>query len=302
LEVQTVHRVSKAGLLALRKLTSLQEFLFSNTPNERMVRECFELLPNLHAIACMLTPQLRDFIELEKIGDVLSRIDTPCTLQLRQLALCNTNRILENVSLPELQALELRGSIAMHPWFEGDVSNLSELRLGNMNPNTMMPVLNHVGRQLQSLRLVSSDNLQLDAVLNACPNLSELTIMCLGPRFESPLRPDTLKHLQTVRFFQIKSNSQQGQLLLQVLRLAPKLRSVESSSFVLRVNSNEWQELAELAEQGTCMRQLEEIRIHFQENCVQHEQRPMDEALAACIVHCPKLQIVRADCDQTPDF
>jgi hypothetical protein len=298
LYLEMLHYVSRRGILALRNLKSLEEFLFSNdilNQNEVVLvkRHCFELLPNLHhlnEIPCSIS---------------LFNIDGPCTLQLRRLRLGNVNNISEQVSLPELQRLYL-GNLEMSPLFAGRLPKLSELCLDRTDVHTLLLVLGHVGRQLQMLDVQIRDggvHLQLDRVLENCPNLYKLKVN--STKFDvvrvSQLQPDTLQQLQTLHlelcYSEVVGHLQSG-LLLQVLRLAPDLRSINLSGYMLL--DEDLREWAQLAEQGTCMQHLRQIQ--FDGPCTPTEKRLLKEAVASCSINCPQLQIATDGCWGTETF
>jgi hypothetical protein len=282
--------VSRAGLLALRGLTLLEEFLFSEMTGELVIKDCLELLPHLHVIAHKLTPYPHPHNpkNMQKIGDALSRIEAQCTLQLRQLWLFNTNTVLDKVSLPELQVLELRGAIVMHPWLAGGVPNLTELHVRLFSQEPLLHILAHIGQQLQTLHVTIMHLHRVDSLLKLCPNLSELRMKTTsGAEMSSQSGLDThLKHLQTFEYSCIDGNLQPG-LLLQILRLAPEMRSVDldlASWF-----DEDLKVLAELAEEGACMRRLEKFMVRCQLHL--NQLGLVDKACASCIINCPQLQV-----------
>jgi hypothetical protein len=295
LGVSILDGVTRPGLLALRRLALLEKFLFNDISEELVIRQCLELLPHLHVIGCTLVAiQFSDDVsdDFMKMGDALSQISSPCTLQLRQLALYNTNQVLENISLPELQVLELSGSIAMHPWLAGGLPKLSELYVNNMHQDTLMLLLGLVGRQLQMLLVDFEDLPRLDLVLAACPTLSQLHVYTKkGPQHTSLLQP--LKHLQAFKFYVSRGYLEPG-LLLQILRLAPELRSIELRSVRF---DEDWEALAELAKEGTCMQHLEVINIECRARFTRHEKRVLAEARDSCCINCPQLKIFRVNSD-----
>jgi hypothetical protein len=303
LDVMIFDGVPRLGLLALRRLRFLEQFLFSETTEELVLTDFFNLLPDLHVIGYTLDAipfsTDSDFSDdLLDMGNALCQMDAPFTLQLRQLALYDTNQVLENVSLPELKVLELFGTIAMHPWLDGGLPKLTELYAGNMDQDTLMPVLGHVGRQLQVLLVDIPELPRLNLVLDACPNLTQLQIYTKkGPQHMSQLRPDTLKHVKSVIFHVSRGYFEPG-LLLQYLSLAPELRSIDLRSVGF---DEDWEALAELAEEGTCMRHLETIRIQCMARLTRHEQHHLAEARISCSINCPQLKIFSVESDSHYD-
>jgi hypothetical protein len=289
-KVQMLDGVSRAGLLALRGLPLLEEFLFNEMTGELVIRDCLELLPHLHIIAHKLTPYPHPLAprNMQKIGEALSRIEAPCTLQLRHLWLLNIHIALNKVSLPELQVLEFMGEIVMHPWLAGGVPNLTELHVQFFHQEPLLHILGHIGPQLRTLHLTIRHLHRVDSVLQLCPNLSELRMHSTsGAEMSTQLGPDThLKHLQTFAYTCVDGNFQPG-LLLQILRMAPEIRSVNAD--LCTWFDEDLKALAELAEEGACMRRLEKFmvrcRIHLNQIGL------VDKARTSCSINCPQLQV-----------
>jgi hypothetical protein len=298
--------VSGPGILPLRKLKSLEEFLFGGSgsfsmPEVLMLQQCLELLPHLHSIGYNPTPRFFLSQPMNSLmGVAMSKIKEPCTLQLRRLSISSIDDIPEHVSLPELQAFFQPEPLnQMHSLFAGCTPKLSELHLHETDEDTLLQVLGHVGQQLQALRFCVFDGmgqmfgggLQLDRVLNACPNLFVLDVnTSLSPRSRSQLRPDTLQHLRTLQFYFSYSDFMQEGLMLQILRLAPQLQSINLSSVMLF--DEDLRAWAELAKEGACMQHLQKVYMYLDERHFTKEEgkRLLDEVLISCTIHCPKLQ------------
>jgi hypothetical protein len=277
--VETLDRVSRDGILALGRLTMLETLVYKNDMPDHLIRHCLELLQHLHY---MHYPTLS-----------MSTIEVPCTLQLRYLALVNINNISEQVSLPGLETFHLMEPLEMHPLFAGGLPKLSELHLLQTDKETLLLVLGHVGRQLRSLQFyISSDWVQLDRVLTLCPDLSELHVKSFpnqGLRV-SQLLPDTLKKLESVTLglLQFDDYLQKG-LLLQILRLAPELSSLSVSGYLFY--DEDLKEWAELAEKGTCMQNLQQLRIQLDaEHQTENGKRLLDNAITSCCINCSQLR------------
>jgi len=275
------------------------------------MEELVELLPNLHIIGSKLEKQKftdddDKYLEHEvsntsliEIGQVLAYIKAPCTLQLQHLALDDIDEVLENVSLPELLVLELCRKIAMHPCLVGGSPKLSELYVYKMHQATLMPALGHIGQQLQVLILDLLDLPWLDLVLEACPNLTELHIHTFegGVGYRSQLQADSLKHLQIAEF-NVTRGPFDSELLMQILRLASKLRSIEVDSITFVFD--DWEMLAELAKEGTCMQHLETIKITCRLLPTRTKQRLVAKTRVDFSVSCPKLQVFSCDLVEPP--
>jgi hypothetical protein len=290
--------VSGSGIEALRRLSLLQEFTFQDCSDELVLKQCLELLPHLHIIGNRMELSQSDaddvYKKIDGMGQALSRIEAPCTLQLHHLWLHNTQQVLNKISLPELELLKLSGKIAMHPWLDGGLPKLTKLHLYSMNQVTLMPVLARVGRQLQVLLVALKQLPQLDLVLEACPNLTQLHVNTgMGIQHTSLLRPEMLKQMKSVKFDATSGYLEPG-LLFQILSLAPELRSIEL--FSLRFDED-WEALADLAEERTCMRHLETIKIESKTRFTTLEQRLMAKVHVSCSINCPQLKIFSLESD-----
>jgi hypothetical protein len=300
LEVGVMDGVSSSGISALRKLQSLEEFLFEpegafNLVDLRLVRMCLQLLPHLHAIGYKPTfPHYLCEVMNIFVGSAMSQLDVPCTLQLRRLAVTSISQVPEHVSLPQLQAFYQTDPLyELHPLFSGGLPKLSKLYLSETDEDTLLLILGHVGRQLRTLNFSILDGgwVQLDRLLHACPNLSMLDISTsLSPQSTSQLLPDTLKHLRTLRFYLSSSDWMPSGLLLQILQLASQLQSFELDSVMLR--DKDLRAWAELAKEGVCMQHLEEVYWYLDSRDLikQQGKRLVDELLVSCSVHCPQMQ------------
>ena len=284
LEVDTLDKVSREGIFALRKLTSLREFLYhpgySQSP---VVRLCLELLPHLH--------------HLQDVDGSISLFDItkPCTVQLRNLSTHDLYDVSDFVSFPELRSLTLWDRLEMHPLFAGGLPKLSELYLKDTDQDNLLVVLGHVGRQLKKLHvsiMCVGVHLKLDRVMGACPNLSELKVSTDSNQLDgSQLQLDTLKHLESVTFeLSEREDFLQPGLLLQFLRKAPQLRSVNVTNF--NIHHQDLKEWAELAEHSTCMQNLQQIQLQFYATRRSEEAKPLwQKVLSSCSINCPQLQI-----------
>jgi hypothetical protein len=266
LEVLLSDNVDRQGILALQKLTKLEDFFFCNedsvTENCNLAL-CFELLPSLQSI--YKDPGLNCLERLGKLTEgALSSITEPCTLQLQQLVVTSVNSIPAHVSLPELQVFYLTGI----PPDGGELSSSQFPKLTELNTYQVRDeyelyfLLGDLGKQLETLRAgIFADSAleqmmygapDLGRVLDNCPNLKEL-LLCsnIGPTGESGLRPDTLHKLQTVIFYTscILCSTFHSKLLQQILLLAPNLRDVKLKSVTL--DKEDLKELVELLKQRT---------------------------------------------------
>jgi hypothetical protein len=289
LDVQLSDKVSRRGISALRKLSSLKEFLFYNwlqKPNlVEQIGFCFKLLPHLHTVAD------KGSVLGYRMGLALSSVQSPCILQLRHLAVYNLNHIPAGASLPEVQVLHLdvcvdNMQLQIGP---GRFPKLIELNwIVTSNEDYLMVVLGHLGLQLQTLRfrIFRGGTLHLDRVLGACPQLSQLEISTNARVLGSAeLGPDTLSRLQTLS---LTSSRIEPGLLLQILRLASHLRSVNLK--VEKLDAQELREWAELAKEGTCMQHLQQIKLTFSTSYFDEHKHLLDEVFISCSIHCPQLK------------
>ena len=314
LEVVLSEKVTRQGFTALTKLSSLREFLFPlyselyylRGPRRRDLLELsFELLPHLHAAAYNeTTSQAGNALTVLSTltSKILRRITVPLTLQLRFLALKTLKIVPQHVHLPEVRELCLDHQ--NHPNYKADpiapdrFPNLTELSVYFTDETTLMSVVGQgVGLKLRSLSVGLNGGMkQLDRLLEACPGLCELFLnVPANLQSASRLRPDTLQKLQELRisclFLSPEAHQSAGQLMLEILRLAPKLRSVSLS--LVPMDERDLQELAELAMQGTCLRQLECFEFYRKtsvEFTSTEENRIRDEAIVALGTHCERLK------------
>jgi hypothetical protein len=314
LEVVLSEQVSRQGFSALRKLSSLREFLFPlysqlhylNGPRRQDLLELsFELLPHLHAAAYNeKTSRAGNALTVLSTltSRILRRITVPLTLQLRLLALKTLKIVPKHVHLPEVRVLYLDHQ--NHPNYKADpiapdrFPNLTELSVYYTDEQTLMSVVGQgAGLKLRSLSIGLNGGMKrLDSLLEACPGLRELYLnVPANLQSASRLRPDTLQKLQELRisclFLSAEAHQSAGQLMLEILRLAPKLRSVTLS--MVPMAEKDLQELAELAIQGTCLRQLESFEFYRKtsdEFTSAEENRIRDEAIVALGTHCERLK------------
>jgi hypothetical protein len=286
-------------------LKSLKEFIFTNFSEwnlyeqENLLGLCYELLPHLHVAG--YTPE--PFFDNSTIfmlsclsSDALEEISTPCTLQLRHLALDSLKIVPAHVSLPQVQQLYLMGHPQnLNPLPAGRFPSLSELNVNKTNFEKLMHIVgNDLGHQLKALRVSFNSEappLQLDQLLDACPNLSELCMESITEiQSAAELRPDTLGHLRILRSKKI--NMQPG-LMLQILQMAPKLSALDFGSDMLDLADLEL--LAELVEQGVCLRHLERLEVTLvprDNNVSEQWQRQLDLLIITCSTHCKQLHEV----------
>jgi len=285
--------VTKQGISALRHLSSLQEFLFSRSREHsdlvHQIGVCLELLPHLHAVAFI--PMPNSLLERD-ITCALSRIQRPCTLQLRHLLLVTMDNIPEHVSLPEVQVLHVMSMCFLYLQLRHYLPKLRELNWTVSIQDHLLALLGYFQHQLQTLRFgIFRGTLHLDRVLNVCPNLSELCVATsVSVQGTLEMRPDTLSKLQTLHLRLSSDVMPSPGLLLQFLRLAPELRTVNCSSAML--DDQDLKELAELAKEGTCMQHLQQLTLKFRaQNSEQDISRNLlDAALISCSIHCPRLK------------
>jgi hypothetical protein len=271
---------SRAGIAALSKLQSLQQFLFikfernlswSRSRRSRfshLLNLCFDLLPQLYIVA--FDPQRHpdsfydnwlDMVTAKALSDLgpLQR-----TLQLRRLML--SNNVPENINLPELRHLHLvaRCSLFRVTNVRADrFPRLSRLVMhGHWRRNELMLILSRVGRQLTALDLLVDDGVDLDMLLSECPDLSELSLNAFGVHSSSELQPHTLRRLQDLQIiFNAAFYDHQPHLLVDLLRLAPRLRIVKHA--LMTVHIEVFEQLFLLAKRRTSMRHLEQLKVYI---------------------------------------
>jgi hypothetical protein len=313
LEVALSQQVSRRGISALRRLTCFEEFIFTDSVisfyycEDSLLGFIYKLLPHLHVAAVKPesffnrnTMRLRDMC-----SNALYLITAPCTLQLRHLAL-NTLEDIPDVpiALPEVRVLYLsnRPDYEVQLLIPGRFPKLSELNTVHLNRENLMAIVGHgVGQQLQILRVCfrhgrycSFEALdQFDEVLDACPNLSELCMAVKGVHSVIDLRPETLHKLRVLRMFSENWENLQPGLVMQLLRLAPNLRTVEITSAMLE--EEDLEQLADLVEQRACLRHLERLQISLVTTATNFTGKwkyHLDVFIITCCSHCEQLNEV----------
>jgi len=197
--------VSRVGICALSKLSSLEEFIFyepdRSSQQVPQMRLCLQLLPQLQVAGGCSDP-MRCQLQLLGLltGRALSGLTGPHTLQLRRLELTSLTDVPQNVHLPQLQLLYLSKPGAS---IQSDIGvrfpKMSELGLFAISDFELLRILGHVGRRLQKLRLSSGSTVDVDRVLEVCPNLSELDVHVYGVHAADRVRSDTVRRLRTLR-------------------------------------------------------------------------------------------------------
>jgi hypothetical protein len=298
LEVVLSLEVTREGVSALSKLNSLEELIsvagLCYEGQDDLLGPCYELLPHLHVAAIKPEPFFFYGFGIMSIlsSEALLKISTPHTLQLHHLVLRTLNGVPEHVALPEVRVLYLcepEDEMQLPP---GRFPKLTELNMIYTDGENLTRVVGHgVGQHLQTLRVSFGRYafaLQLDDVLAACPNLSELCINTVSLHCAGELRPDTLRQLQILRICSyFRKNMVQPGHLPELLRLAPNLRLVELPSELL--SNEDLKQLTELVEQRACLRHLERLRFsmifqgtNFTEQLIQL----VDLFIVSCSKHC----------------
>lgn len=312
------HNVSWRGILALRKLTLLEELIFNifDFPWQRdLLCKTYKLLPHLHVAGMKpAEPFSRDTVAWSEVSSMaLDEISSTssCTLQLHHLARLTLDygeiRITEFISLPEVLVLYLLywSYDEEMPLFPGHFPKLTELNMVDSVGANLMQIIGHgVGQQLLTLRVCFPIEvyrslgapLQLDEVLGACPNLSELCMDVKGVDSATELQPDSLHQLRVLRIYSEKWENLQTGLVMQLLRLAPNLCTVELTSAMLEVEDLE--HLAELVEQRACLQQLEQLQVTLVTKATNFTELKLalDVFIISCSKHCKQLrQVVVAE-------
>jgi hypothetical protein len=151
-----------------------------------------------------------------------------------------------------------------------------------------------MGHQLKKISIVVIAKVELDRLLNACPHLTELSIICDQLDSTTDLQPDTLLELQQfvlVCDSTFYNETVQEGLVVEVLRLAPELRVFKMNAVML--GEDDLMELAVLAEQRICLRKLEEVHLEVDKTCMTTlEQDLLDAATISLATHCERLRIL----------
>jgi hypothetical protein len=298
--------VSKEGFKALSKLQSLREFTFTGRDpfnKSRAIGWCFELMPQLHVAGSK--PELVEISSsLLDCGEIMSEAlhlvgqTRHLVLKLQYLTLIfNANISEENITLPELRVLSLIYPMSIQFDFN-QFPQLTELGMFNTNEHQLMLVLAQVGQQLSRLHFSVNGEVQLDRVLQLCPNLSELSADVRRLRNVLPVQ---LQPLQCLLKLQLSySNTILTHVpLFQSLRLAPNLRSF--SLTLVDLDKDTLSRLVDLARERSCMQHLEQINVHmittpdgFLSN---HNMKMCRKMLESCAYFLDKLHTVEVSFD-----
>lgn len=258
---------------------------------------CLEYLPQLHVVSLKPEPHIcKNLLRIlgKYTSTALSNLsrDRQHTLQLRCLAV--STFVPEHIALPQLRflcqswPLEHTGLGLANDRFP----QLSELALYGVCSGKLMRNLGHVGRQLNTLHFEVHEIIQLDRVLDKCPNLSELSVHSHGVNSSSELQPHPLRRLQKLQVtFADSEYEHQPGLFVELLRLAPELRSVVLS--LEKVHGDLFEELCVLVRQRICMRHLGEFKVYVDnDHCDTYERAVPEIALVLCTYECEKLKNV----------
>jgi hypothetical protein len=304
LEVQLPDRVTRRGVAALIQLKSLEEFIFprqSDVVGPEILGLLYELLPNLHVAAFKpavpFVFKTNVFRRCRLSMSALEEISSPRTLQLHHLVRRSLHGIPEHVSLPQVRELFLLfDGLHLNPVPADRFPNLTALFVRIPRHQHLMCIVGHgLGRKLHTLRVTlshKSEALQVDELLDACPNLSELSMESFFMQSAEELRPDTLGRLRILRVQVDCSNRSGGNLqpglVLQLLRSAPELRALELDSDMLDLTDMEL--LAELVERDGGLRHLE--RLSFSGRIPRDSKDQIDQLVISCSTHCKQLREV----------
>lgn len=198
--------------------------------------------------------------------------------------------------MPEVQVLFL-----IDPYHQiqlaGRFTKLSELNTYGTSGEDLMRILGHVGRRLDTLRVTLNYVVQLDKVLDACPNLSVLDLHTGGLDSANQLRPDTVRRLRSlfVSFMSTTRGTVRPGLLVQLLRLVPNLRKLLLT--FSRLDDDHVQELTELvrlSQQRVVLRCLQELTIQMGANngTTDSQRRILGLVVYKLAMHCPRLNFM----------
>lgn len=292
--------VSDIGFMALSHMQSLQEFIFKedgNSPEGNIGRFYdlmvlyIKLLPHLHNVGsyrAKLTSLDCQRLRTDRwMGFDFICITCPFTLQLHQLILnCFSTLYYGDVQLPELRQLALYSDLGnISPKIFMEMPKLNELRcFSYTDEDTLMAVLEHVGRQLRILQFSIHNQLHLDRVLDMCPHLLELDVTVGLLKSTSDLQPDTLRSLHTLRV-KCEDGYARG-VLLQLLQNAPELHTLHLTDAMFY---SEVDKLAQMAKESNLLSNLEECNIHFHTGIIRKNDIFLKLALTGLAMNCPRL-------------
>jgi hypothetical protein len=241
-----------------------------------VLKLCFELLPQLHAISPNLAePHVFENLMLQKLAE--STANALADFGSRRKHCLNLRRIVVSGHVPHSVDMPQLSEMCMYNVSRGDVIEICE-------------------PQLTALHIRAPCKVQLDRLLYNCPNLSELSLHATGVSAASELRPNTLQRLRFLRVsFSDYHVFYDSQKLVELLRLAPQLRSVNIT--VQFLYDGLFEDLALLSQKRTCFRHLEELKYVVKTfdntDIYEFDVDLIKEAIDTCILNCDQLKTIQ---------
>jgi hypothetical protein len=301
-------RATKNGFRHLTTLRSLEEFSFVFEgdsyafKNDLFLTWCYEILPQLHIAGFKAEPGVCRMLLMTVGTDVSTalrrvRRRAGCRglqLQLRNLALTKELRFLNDIDLPQLKVLFLRSPLQINLLDLSRLPNLDTLDAFDLTDIQMLQVLAApVGHQLKCLHLYDRAVVQLDEVLERCPNLSELSLCVFSFQIPPTFQPHPFLHLTDVSIRTSKSYFSRDFTapLLQLIRLAPNLRSLH-----LHLPMSSGQELIDLVQLAGhgYLQHLEKLEVALMDLADVSDDE-LETLLQSFVSHCSKLQTLELD-------
>lgn len=181
--------MSSVGFEALSKLKHLQQFLFGDFEEDWQLHRvclllCTQFLPKLRFIGLDFSDLNNETFEEEDHGNFYHDqvVQQPIQLGLEEVILSGHAQPHNNCQLPQLRTLHLFRPV-------GDVAGmcdrfltLSEISFYEGDTDTVMAVLQLVGRRLHKLVMeeIGPQEFVLPTLLQLCPNLKHLHIVMCG--------------------------------------------------------------------------------------------------------------------------
>lgn len=193
---------------------------------------------------------------MESTTDNLLLLRKPCTLGLQQLTTCSS--LPDGIELPNLTSLHL---FRLNSNFqcESRLKNVTELSIYETSKNDCVQILKQIGQQVKILWVdVLDDTLEVDVILNLCPNLKHLsvgTIILTAGQVD----PNTLRQLNVLEIRCLEVD----QVLMQLLLQAPELMRLVLFAERFPEYQRDSMKIFDMLQQHKILQKMERVVIHY---------------------------------------
>jgi hypothetical protein len=262
---------------------------------------CVKYLPKLRAAGYKSTGDSRMPFSTFAIGIItnegLQEVEKPCTLGLEELTVLS---LPDGIELPNLTSLHLfRTSSKDFHCDDERLRNVSELALTQVSSDACMQILSHLGGQLKILRIDVMDTVEIDVILQLCPNLKHLNVE-VGAKCLTLANQVELGTVQQLNVLELAYKRPNGELpslltdadvdtevLLQLLQAPELLQLVLVCRF-----PKEQQDVDEIVgelRQQKILQNLERVVLNQQGSICHGSVFYSRSVMEAMVLFCPKL-------------